>query len=117
MRSPFEPPVVVKPVDPNKKTALVKPDPNRVKQFLEQFNIGAMAMVGTLSQGARLYGLVRDPNGGVHRVQMGDYMGMDNGKILAIDENRIELLEIVSDGTGGWVERERTVNLGGSAQS
>ena len=34
-----------------------------------------------------------------------------------IDENGIELLEIVSDGTGGWVERERTVNLGGSAQS
>jgi len=64
-----------------------------------------------------LYGLVRDPNGGVHRVQMGDYMGTDNGKILAIDENGIELLEIVSDGTGGWVERERTVNLGGSAQS
>jgi type IV pilus assembly protein PilP len=117
MRSPFEPPVVVKPVDPNKKTALVKPDPNRVKQFLEQFNIGAIGMVGTLSQGARLYGLVRDPNGGVHRVQMGDYMGMDNGKILAIDENKIELLEIVSDGTGGWVERERTVNLGGGAQS
>jgi len=113
MRSPFEPPVVVKPVDPNKKTASVKPDLNRVKQFLEQFNIGQIAMVGTLSQGARLYGLVRDPNGGVHRIQMGDYMGMDHGKILAIDENRIELLEIVSDGTGGWVERERTVNLGG----
>jgi len=113
MRSPFEPPVVVKPVDPNKKTASVKPDLNRVKQFLEQFNVGQIAMVGTLSQGARLYGLVRDPNGGVHRIQMGDYMGMDHGKILAIDENRIELLEIVSDGTGGWVERERTVNLGG----
>jgi type IV pilus assembly protein PilP len=116
MRSPFEPPVVVKPIDPNKKVAQVKPDPNRVKQFLEQFNIGAIAMVGTLSQGARLFGLVRDPQGGVHRVQLGDYMGMDNGKILAIDENKIELLEIVSDGTGGWVERERTVNLG-SAQS
>jgi len=115
MRSPFEPPIVVKPIDPNKKLA-VKPDPNRVKQFLEQFNIGSIAMVGTLSQGARLFGLVRDPQGGVHRVQLGDYMGMDNGKILAIEENKIELLEIVSDGTGGWVERERTVNLG-SAQS
>ena len=114
MRSPFEPPVVVKPIDPNKKAAQVKPDPNRVKQFLEQFTIGSIAMVGTLSQGARLFGLVRDPQGGVHRVQLGDYMGMDNGKILAIDENKIELLEIVSDGTGGWVERERTVNLGGA---
>ena len=113
MRSPFEPPVVVKPIDPNKRLA-VKPDTNRVKQFLEQFNIGSIAMVGTLSQGSRLFGLVRDPQGGVHRVQLGDYMGLDNGKILAIDENKIELLEIVSDGTGGWVERERTVNLGGA---
>lgn len=117
-RSPFEPPVVVKPVDPNKKVASVKPDPNRVKQFLEQFSASQIAMVGTLSQGARLFGLVRDPQGGVHRVQMGDYMGTDHGKILAIDENRIELLEIVSDGTGGWIERERTVNLGaGGGQS
>jgi len=113
LRSPFEPPVVVKPVDPNKKSATVKPDLNRVKQYLEQFNIGQIAMVGTLSQGTRLFGLVRDPNGGVHRVQLGDYMGTDYGKILAINENRIELLEIVGDGTGGWVERERTMSLGG----
>jgi type IV pilus assembly protein PilP len=113
LRSPFDPPVVVKPIDPNRKTANVKPDLNRVKQYLEQFNIGQIAMVGTLAQGARLYGLVRDPNGGVHRIQIGDYMGTDFGRILSINENRIELLEIVGDGTGGWVERERTMSLGG----
>jgi type IV pilus assembly protein PilP len=113
MRAPFDPPVVVKPIDPNKKVANVKPDLNRVKQYLEQFNIGQIAMVGTLSQGSRLYGLVRDPNGGVHRVHVGDYMGTDYGKIQAITENKIELLEIVADGTGGWVERERTMTLGG----
>lgn len=113
LRSPFDPPVVVKPIDPNKKTANVKPDLDRVKQYLEQFNIGQIAMVGTLSQGSRLYGLVRDPNGGVHRVQLGDYMGTDFGKIQSISESKIELQEIVGDGTGGWVERERTMSLGG----
>ncbi len=113
MRSPFDPPVVVKPIDPSRKTANVKPDLNRVKQYLEQFNIGQIAMVGTLAQGSLLYGLVRDPNGGVHRIQLGDYMGTDFGKILSINENRVELLEIVGDGTGGWVERERTMSLGG----
>jgi type IV pilus assembly protein PilP len=113
LRPPFDPPVVVKPIDPNRKNANVKPDLDRVKQYLEQFNIGQIAMVGTLSQGSRLYGLVRDPNGGVHRVQLGDYMGTDFGKIQSISENRIELLEIVGDGTGGWVERERTMSLGG----
>jgi type IV pilus assembly protein PilP len=112
LRSPFEPPVVVKPIDPNKKSSTVKPDLNRVKQYLEQFNVGQIAMVGTLSQGSKLYGLVRDPNGGVHRIQLGDYMGTDFGKILSINENQIELMEIVADGTGGWVERERTMSLG-----
>jgi type IV pilus assembly protein PilP len=47
-------------------------------------------------------------------VQIGDYMGTDNGKIVAIGEGRIEMREIVSDGTGGWIERERTVSLGGA---
>jgi len=114
LRSPFDPPVEVKPVDPSRKSSNVKPDMNRVKQFLEQFPMAELAMVGTLNQGTRMYGLVRDAKGGVHRVQMGDYMGTDHGKIVAIGEGSIEMLEIVSDGTGGWVERERTMSLGGA---
>jgi type IV pilus assembly protein PilP len=114
MRSPFDPPVEVKPVDPSKRAAQVKPDFDRVKQYLEQFNMSQLAMVGTLAQGASMFGLIRDVKGGVHRVQIGDYMGTDNGKIVSISEGRIEMREIVSDGTGGWIERERTVSLGGA---
>jgi type IV pilus assembly protein PilP len=113
LRSPFEPPVEVKPIDPSKKSPDVKPDLNRVKQYLEQFNMSQLAMVGTLSQGAAFYGLVRDARGGVHRVQTGDYMGTDHGRVVAINESAIEMIEIVGDGTGGWIERERTVGLGG----
>ena len=114
LRSPFEPPVLVKPRNTNRPTGpLVKPNPNRVKQFLEQFTIGSLAMVGTLSQGPSMYALIQDSDGGVHRVQAGDYMGTDHGKIQAIDEAAIELVEIVPDGTGSWVERIRTVALGG----
>lgn len=112
MRSPFEPPVQVR--APNRPSGpQVKPDPNRPKQYLEQYTIANLMMVGTLSQGPRTFGLVQDADGGVHRVQRGDYMGTDNGKILAIEEGAIELIEIVPDGTGGWVERSRTVSLGG----
>jgi type IV pilus assembly protein PilP len=68
-------------------------------------------MVGTLEQSGRTYGLIKDADGGVHRVQRGDYMGTDHGKIQSIDETEIELIEIVPDGTGSWVERARTVNL------
>ena len=90
----------------------VKPDPTRVKQFLEQFNVGQLAMVGTLAQDGQLYGLIRDYESGVHRVRTGDYMGSDHGRILKIDDASIELLEIVADGSGGWVERQRLVTMG-----
>jgi type IV pilus assembly protein PilP len=112
MRSPFEPPVEIR--SPSRPSGpQVKPDPNRAKQFLEQYSIGSLNMVGTLAQGSRTYALVQDADGGVHRVERGDYMGTDHGRILDIEEGAIELIEIVPDGTGGWVERSRTVSLGG----
>ncbi len=109
-RSPFEPPVVLKRVE-RQSGPQVSPDFNRVKQYLEQFTIGQLAMVGTLAQNEAMFALVQDGEGSVHRVQRGDYMGTDHGKILNVGETSIELIEIVPDGTGGWVERERTVSL------
>ncbi len=111
-RSPFEPPVVVKKVERDRGGIAVVPDFDRVKQYLEQYTIANLAMVGTLSQGPSFFALVRDKDGGVHRVQTGDYMGTDHGEVLNIQEGAIELIEIVPDGTGGWVERARTVALG-----
>ena len=89
----------------------VEPDFNRVKQYLEQYTIAQLAMVGTLAQGPVTYALVQDGDGGVHRVQPGDFMGTDHGRIRGVGESSIELIEIVPDGIGGWVERERTVAL------
>jgi len=114
MRSPFEPPQKIQPVDRRTAQPNVKPDFDRVKQYLEQFNVGQLRMVGTLSRDATLYALVQDSNGGVHRVQNGDYMGTDHGRVRAVDEGHVELIEIVSDGTGGWVQRARTMTLGGA---
>ncbi|MCZ6643281.1 MAG: pilus assembly protein PilP [Gammaproteobacteria bacterium] len=111
-RSPFEPPVVVKKVERERGDIAVVPDFDRVKQYLEQYTIANLAMVGTLEQGPAFFALVRDADGGVHRVQTGDYMGTDHGEVLIIEEGSIELIEIVPDGTGGWVERARTVALG-----
>jgi type IV pilus assembly protein PilP len=113
MRSPFEPPQRIQPVDPARATSNVRPDRNRVKQYLEQFAIGNLKMVGTLSREAAFFALIEDPNGGVHRVAPGDYMGTDHGRVHAVAEGRIEMVEIVADGAGGWVERARTVSLGG----
>lgn len=109
-RSPFEPPVLVKRVE-RRSGPQVKPDFNRVKQFLERFTIAQLSMVGTLGQGGAMFALIQDGEGGVHRVRHGDYMGSDHGKVQQVGDNSLELLEIVPDGSGGWVERERTVQL------
>ena len=113
MRSPFEPPVVIRKIEPRGIASSINPDFNRVKEFLEQFPVGQLSMVGTIARRGDLFGLVRDPQGGVHRVVSGDYMGNDFGRIIGIDDASIELIEIVPDGTGGWVERARTVALRG----
>ena len=109
-RSPFEPPAVLKQVERHDGPK-VTPDLNRVKQFLEQFTIAQLSMVGTLAQNGQMFALIKDGEGGVHRVQSGDYMGTDHGQIQRVRDGSIDLIEIVPDGTGGWVERERTVAL------
>lgn len=113
-RSPFEPPVVVPPLsEEQKKNVGVKPPVDHVKQYLERFNLASLNMVGTLQQDNSTWALIEDPNGGVHRVQVGDYMGTSWGKIESINDTRIDITEIVSDGSGGWLRRPRTVKLKG----
>lgn len=88
----------------------VKPDETRIPQFLEGFNIETFSMVGTLGGSAGSFALVSDANG-VHRVKVGDYLGRNHGRIVAIGEAQISVLEIVPDGEGGWLERPRSLVL------
>ncbi|QEW05252.1 pilus assembly protein PilP [Nitrincola iocasae] len=92
----------------------VYPDPDRLSEYLEQYAVDNLSMVGTITsplEAELMYALVRDPMGEVHRVQMGDYLGLDNGQVIALDERRIELSEIVSNGRGGWMKRPRSIVL------
>jgi type IV pilus assembly protein PilP len=57
---------------------------------------------------------VRDPDGGIHRVTEGNFLGRDHGKIVELTDTYLAVVEIVSDGTSdGWVERPRTIELSG----
>lgn len=110
MRSPFDEPVVVATISGTRDPD-VKPDPLRVKDFLESFNLDSLAMVGTLEQNGSLWALVSDPNGGIHRVTLNNYIGKNHGKITAASPTQLSLVEIVGDGLGGWVQRPRTIKL------
>ncbi|KPW20165.1 Pilus assembly protein, PilQ [Pseudomonas syringae pv. aceris] len=86
------------------------PDEHRVKQFLEGFNIESFEMVGTIGNESGTFALLRGA-GGVHRVKVGDYLGRNNGRVVSIGDAQVDVIEIVPDGEGAWLERPRTIAL------
>ena len=106
-RSPFEPGAASGSVGANG----IRPDSSRPREFLEQFSLDTLKMVGTLRLKAQVYGLVQTKDGLVHRVLPGNHLGQQDGRITAIDEAKISLIEIVPDGTGGFIERPAALAL------
>jgi len=70
-------------------------------------------MVGTFSKGSSDWALIRDPDGVIHRVAVGNYIGKNHGKVKSISNDEVQLSEFISDGTGGWLVRDASVALGG----
>jgi type IV pilus assembly protein PilP len=91
--------------------ANLRPDPKRNREFLEQFPLDTLKMVGTLKLGGETYGLVQTKDGLVNRVLPGNFLGQNDGKITEITASKIVVREIVPDGTGGYIERPAALAL------
>ena len=89
----------------------IAPDFNRRKEELESYSLDSIRMVGILEQLGVTWGLVKTKEGTIHRVKTGNYMGQNHGRIVQISEDRIDLTEIVQDGTGGYSERQASLAL------
>ncbi len=89
----------------------VRPDSERSREFLEGFPLDTLRMVGTLDMGQTTYGLVQTSDGLIHRVVPGNYMGQNDGRITSISESEIQMVEIISDGIGGYIERDAAISL------
>ncbi len=83
----------------------------RNHEELERYALDSLRMVGTLEQQKEQWGLIRDPDGVIHRVKTGNFMGQNHGKILEVSERRIHLMEKVPDGRGSWDERDAELSL------
>jgi type IV pilus assembly protein PilP len=88
-----------------------RPDRDRSREYLESFSLDTLGMVGTLDMGGTNFGLVQTADGLIHRVAIGNYMGQNDGRITEISESEIKLVEIISDGIGGYIERDAAVSL------
>lgn len=88
-----------------------RPNFDRNPEELESYALDSLRMMGTLELDNELWGIVRSPDGTIHRVQVGNYVGRNHGKIVGISEESIDLNEIIQDGQGGWQERSAALAL------
>ena len=89
----------------------LRPDPNRRKETLETYPLDSLDMVGTIGKGPGLIALVMAPDKVTYRIRPGNYMGQSDGRVTAVREDGIEMVELVPDGAGGWLERPASVAL------
>ncbi|KAA6185518.1 pilus assembly protein PilP [Thiohalocapsa marina] len=89
----------------------IAPDPLRRKEELEQYSLDALRMVGTLEQDDQSWALIIAPDGILHRVRVGNYLGRNHGQITRITPAIVQLTEIIPDGPERWREREASIAL------
>lgn len=107
LRDPF----AVPSPDRDSGGAGLRPDPNRRKEALEAYPLDGMNMVGTIGEGGNLIGLVLAPDRVTYRVRPGNYLGQNDGRVTAVHDDRIDMVELVPDGAGGWLERQAKIAL------
>lgn len=105
LRDPFSAPLG------SRDAAGPRPDPNRRKEALEAFPLDALRMVGTIGTGGNTVALILAPDKVTYRVRANNYLGQSDGRVASVSTERIEIVELVSDGAGGWLERQASLAL------
>ncbi len=100
-------------LEQKQKTAnALHPNSGRPREILENFPLDSLSMVGTLQQKDQRWALIKDPQNVVHNVQVGNYLGQNEGRITNINDTSVSLVEIIPDGIGGYIERDASIGMG-----
>jgi type IV pilus assembly protein PilP len=94
---------------------LIAPELVRRKEALEAFPLDTMAMVGSMNRNGQLVALVKVDKL-LYKVRIGEYLGLNYGRITRINESEVALREIVQDAAGEWIERAASLQLQESAK-
>ena len=87
------------------------PNEGRPRQPLERHPLEQLRLVGTLAATGERRALVQDPDGNVHTVTAGDYLGTNHGRVRSVGDASLQLVETVRDDSGGWLRRPRIVTM------
>jgi Tfp pilus assembly protein PilP len=86
---------------------LLEPDPTRPTEHLEGFALDALQLAAIMILEGKLQLIVVTPDGVIHQVVEGAYLGQNYGQITEIDlEGRsVGLAEVIKGADGRWQER------------
>ena len=104
-RDPFVAIIRERTADATEEGTGPRPDMTRPREALEEFPLDGLRLVGFMRRGGVDWAIIRDPVGDVHRVTVGNYLGRNHGRITAVEEGRIDFVELVQDARGAWTER------------
>lgn len=89
----------------------LQPDINRRKEPLESYELEKLKMVGTLQQNKMMYALIKAPDNSLHRIKIGNYLGVNFGRVTSVSESEVLLTEVIEDSSGEWSEKQSSVTL------
>lgn len=106
LRSPFLPQSLLNLQNQIQNDEGVTLDVTRKKEPLEAYELSQLVYHGmVISPDGVQYGLIQMPDGLVQSVKVGDYMGANNGRIVEITSTQVNLIEIVPDNQGRYIEK------------
>lgn len=112
LRSPFMPTSIANEIR-TMAGRRVYPNENRAKFELESYPLEVLLMKGTMNGAQGIQALIQTPapDSKIVAVERGHYLGQNHGRVVRITPQQIDLIEIVPDSRGGYVERPRTLVL------
>ncbi|MDP4030386.1 MAG: pilus assembly protein PilP [Gallionella sp.] len=93
------------------RSGMNQPDMERPKEALEEFPLENLKMVGYLSQHKIAHAVIRAPDGKLHRVKAGNYIGLNFGLISEVTDTEVIVKEKVQDSAGDWSDRVSSLQL------
>lgn len=87
------------------------PNAGRAKQPLEAYGTDALKIQGFFTSQGRNWALIMANDGALHRVTVGDHLGLFFGKITRITQGAVYFTEQLPDGAGCWQEKQSRLTL------
>lgn len=90
----------------------LQPDRKRSKEALEKYSLTNLKMKGTMGYADDSWALIESlSDNSLHRVSVGNYMGLFHGRITQVSNEQVHLIEMVPDGTGCYKERDTVIDM------